>query len=115
MTGGPLPRALKVVLGRRRAPRVPIAPGSPVSIVGAYLVNVSPYGMLIHSPLPMQPEAVHRFRLMIEKEQRDVDARVAMCSSEGRHRYDIGLEFVSAPDEFKTQLTKVLGRLRSSS
>ena len=37
---------------RRRAERVPMpATGGPVSVVGARLVDVSPYGMMIESPV----------------------------------------------------------------
>jgi hypothetical protein len=87
----------------------------PVTVIGAHLVNVSPYGMLIHSPLPMQPEAVHRFRLLIENEQEDVEARVAMCQPEGKHRFDVGLEFVGRVDDLRTRLIRVLARLSSNS
>ena len=110
MPGAPLPRALKVVLGRRRAPRVAMAADGPVAVVGAHLVNVSPYGMLIHSP-----GAVHRFRLVIGREQRDVEARVAMCLAEGKRRYDIGLEFVGLVDDLRVQLIQALAQLPSNS
>jgi hypothetical protein len=97
---------------RRRAPRVAIPRGGPVSIVGGELVNVSPYGMCIRSRLAMEAEAVHRFRLLIEDEKADVQARVAVCHSAGPHRYEIGLEFVEAP-EVRARLTSVLAGLRS--
>jgi hypothetical protein len=85
--------------------------GGPVAVIGALIINVSPYGMLIHSPLPMELEAVHRFRLVIAKEKRDVEARVAICLPEGRHRYGVGLEFVSVADDFRARMAHVLGRL----
>jgi hypothetical protein len=91
-----------------------MAPGGPVSVVGAKIVNVSPYGMLIHSPLPMETEAVHRFRLVIDKEKRDVDARVAECNAAGEHRYEVGLEFVCG-DDLRERLSHVLDGLSSDS
>jgi hypothetical protein len=92
---------------------VAVKPGGPVSLVGGKIVNVSPYGMLIHSPLPMETDAVHRFRLFIEKDKRDVDARVAACHSKGAHRYEVGLEFVGAGDELRSRLSDVLAALES--
>lgn len=115
MPGAPLPRALKVVLGRRRAPRVAMAADGPVAIVGAHLVNVSPYGMLIHSPIAMVPGTVHRFRLVIGREQRDVEARVAMCLAAARRRFDVGLEFVGTVDELRIRLREALAQLPSNS
>jgi len=93
---------------RRRALRVAMWPGGPVFVVGAQIVNVSPYGMLIHSPLPLGPESVHRFRLVIAKVPRDVEARVAACSREGRHRYGVGLEFVGATEDLRDRLAHAL-------
>lgn len=93
---------------RRRAARVPMAEGGPVAIVGGRLVNVSPYGMLIESPLPMQPEAVHRFRLVIGSEHADVEARVTACAPGGAHRFQIGLEFVTSDDALRSRLAGVL-------
>jgi hypothetical protein len=108
MSGAPLPRDLKIVLGRRRAPRVPMKQGGPVALVGARIVNVSPYGMLIHSPLPMETDAVLRFRLVIGAEKRDIDARVADCLPEGTRSYGVGLEFVGVADDFRTRMAQVL-------
>jgi len=93
---------------RRRAVRVPMGPGGPVALVGARLVNVSPFGMLIESPLPMAPDAVHRFRLVIGRENADVEARVAACWPGGTHRYHVGLEFVRLADDVRGRLAEVL-------
>jgi hypothetical protein len=87
----------------------------PVALVGAHIVNVSPYGMLIQSPLPMEPGAIHRFRIVIDQDQEDVEARVAMCLVEGKRRYDVGLEFVGTSDELRHRLATVLGRMTSDS
>jgi hypothetical protein len=92
-----------------------MAGDGPVAIVGAHLVNVSLYGMLIHSPLAMVPGAVHRFRLVIGHEQRDIEARVAMCLASGKHRYDVGLEFVGDVDDLRTRLREALDHLPSNS
>jgi hypothetical protein len=93
---------------RRRAARVPMASRGPVEIVGGRLVNVSPFGMLIESPLPMEPDAVHRFRLVIDKEQADVQARVAACAPGGKHRFHVGLEFVGLAESLRSRLADVL-------
>jgi hypothetical protein len=92
-----------------------MAADGPVTVVGAHIVNVSPYGMLIQSPLAMVPGAVHRFRLVIGREQRDVEARVAMCLSAGTHRYDVGLEFVGSVDDLRARLKQALASLPSNS
>ena len=41
------------------------AAGGVVSVVGARLVNVSPFGMMIESPLPLKSDAVLPFRLVV--------------------------------------------------
>jgi PilZ domain-containing protein len=82
----------------------------PVAIVGARLVNVSPFGMLIDSPLRMEPEAVHRFRLRIGDDQADVEARVAACAACATpNRYHVGLEFVRVAEAVRARLAEVLG------
>jgi hypothetical protein len=115
MGGLPLPQALKSLMGRRRAARVPMKPGGPVAVIGANLVNVSPYGMLISSPLPMEPDSVHLFRLMIDKEKKDIEARVANCQPKGKHHFGVGLEFVGVAEEFREQLSVVLAPFTPSS
>ena len=107
----PLPQSLKAVMGRRRAARIAMRPGGPVAVIGGYLVNVSPYGMIIHSPLPMEPDAVHRFRLVVANEQRDIEARVANACPKGKHHYDVGLEFVGVAEDFREQIATVLAPL----
>jgi hypothetical protein len=93
---------------RRRAARVPMAPGGPVALVGARLLNVSPLGMLIEAPVAMELEAIHRFRLVVGKDHADVEARVAACFPGPRHRHQVGLEFVGLTDELRTRLAEVL-------
>jgi hypothetical protein len=86
-----------------------MAEAGPVGIVGGLLVNVSPYGMLIESPVPMVLEAVHRFRLVIQRAQSDVLARVAACwPGEGDAGFQVGLEFVDMSDVVRARLAEVL-------
>src|SRR5947199_263920 len=54
-----LPRAAG---GRMSAARVG---AGAVSVVGARLVNISSYGMMIESPVPLEREAVMQFRLVV--------------------------------------------------
>jgi len=98
---------------RRRCARVPMAPtGGPVSVVGARLVDVSPYGMMIESPVAMKEDAVLQFRLAVEGRKTDVSARVASCVARpgARHAYGVGLEFVDLPGDLRDQIRDVLAR-----
>ena len=97
---------------RRRADRVAMPPvGGPVSVVGARLVDVSAYGMMIESPVAMTEDAVLQFRLSVEGRKTDVSARVACCTSRpGTRSYGIGLEFLDLPAEVRDQIRDVLIR-----
>jgi len=98
---------------RRRVERVPMAPtGGPVSVVGARLIDVSPYGMMIESPLAMTEDAVLQFRVAVEGRKTDVSARVACCTPGAgtRPAYGIGLEFLDMPTEVREQIRGVLVR-----
>jgi hypothetical protein len=98
---------------RRRCERVPMpATGGPVAVVGARLVDVSPHGMMIESPVAMAQDSVLRFRLSVEGHKADVSARVACCTSRpgGRHSYGVGLEFLDLPAEVRDQIKDVLVR-----
>jgi PilZ domain len=102
---------------RRRCARIPMAPtGGPVSVVGARLVDVSPYGMMIESPVPMKEDSVLQFRLVVEGRKTDVSARVACCTARPglRHAYGVGLEFVDLPSDLREQIRNVLHRLANS-
>jgi len=102
---------------RRRCARIPMAPtGGPVSVVGARLVDVSPYGMMIESPVPMKEDAVLEFRLAVEGRKTDVSARVACCTARPglRHAYGVGLEFVDLPSDLREQIRDVLHRHASA-
>jgi hypothetical protein len=98
---------------RRRVERVPVAPvGGPVSVMGARLIDVSPYGMMIESPVAMKEDAVLQFRLAVQGRKIDVSARVACCRARAgaRHAYGIGLEFVDLPSDVRDQIRDVLAR-----
>ena len=80
-----------------------------VSVVGAALVNVSSYGMMIESPVPLEPDTVMQFRLVVAGQKADVDARVAACMPvPGGRRYAVALEFVRIPPETQQRLLRVL-------
>ncbi len=80
-----------------------------VSVVGAALVNVSSYGMMIESPVPLERDTVMQFRLVVAGQKADVEARVAACMPvpAGR-RYTVALEFVRIPPETQQRLVRVL-------
>ena len=96
---------------RRRAERVRMPEtGGPVSVVGAKLIDVSPYGMLIESPVALTQDAVLKFRLSVGGRKTDVSARVAACLSRrgARHAYGVGLEFLDLPAEVREQRRNLL-------
>jgi hypothetical protein len=103
-------------LERRRAERVPMpASGGVVSVVGARLVNVSPYGMMIESPVPLKSDAVLPFRLVVAGTKADVEARVVACAPlPGARRYGAGLEFSRIAAEVRARLTEVLATLAAA-
>jgi hypothetical protein len=95
-------------LDRRRADRIPVPPrGAQVSVVGARLVNISGYGMMIESLVPLERDARMDFRLVVAGEKIDVEARIAACSliSSGRRRlFGVGCEFLALPDPVRERL-----------
>ena len=102
---------------RRRCARAAMAPtGGPVAVIGARLVDVSPYGMMIESPVPMKEDAVLQFRLAVEGRKTDVSARVACCTARAgvRHAYGVGLEFVDLPSDVREQIRDLLHRHASA-
>ena len=85
------------------------AAGGAVSVVGARLVNISSYGMMIESPVPLEREAVLEFRLLVAGQKADVDARVAACAAiPGSRRYSVGLEFSRIEPQVQERLVRVL-------
>jgi hypothetical protein len=101
-------------LERRRGMRTPVDQlAVSVSVVGAKLVNISMYGMMIESPVRLEREAVLSFRLVVAGHKGDIEARVAACTlgaSGQARRYGIGLEFISLPVDLRGRLRKALGR-----
>ncbi len=104
-------------LERRRGPRVPVEQlDVPMSVVGARLVNISLFGMMIESPVPLEREAILSLRLVIDGHKGDVQARVAACTVRPGpvRRYGIGLEFAAISAEMREHLRHALGRLAES-
>jgi hypothetical protein len=103
-------------LERRRAQRIPARGGVPlVSVVGAELLRVSPYGMMIESPLPLEMDTVLKLRLIVAGEKADVEARVAACAlgtTGDRRRFGVGLEFTRIAPKIRARLAQVLADAR---
>jgi hypothetical protein len=108
----PAPGAGPGGLERRRAERVAMPPaGGIVSVVGAQLVNVSAYGMMIESPVPLKADAILQFRLVVAGIKTDVEARVVECApvaGRRRRRFGAGVEFSRIPAETRSRLARVL-------
>jgi Tfp pilus assembly protein PilZ len=101
-------------LNRRRAERVPMpATGGFVSVFGGRVVNVSPYGMMIESPVPLERDSVLQLRLVVGGEKVDVETRVAACTllPGGKRRvFGIGLEFAMIRSEVQDRIREFLAR-----
>jgi Tfp pilus assembly protein PilZ len=99
-------------LERRRAERVPMpARRGSIAVVGARLVNASPFGMMIESPVAMARDALLEVRLIVMGENVDVRARVAACTAMARGArtvFGIGLEFTRIPDHVRERIRQVL-------
>src|SRR5262245_12832333 len=99
-------------LERRRAERVPMpARSGSIAVVGARLVNASPYGMMIESPVAMSRDALLKLRLIVTGENVDVVARVAACTAMAqgaRTAFGIGLEFTRIPQDVRERIRQVL-------
>ena len=97
---------------RRRAQRVAMTPpANPVSVVGARIVDVSPFGMMIESPVAISPDAVLPFRIVVDGRTSDVSCRVATCrpgAGESQSRFGVGLEFLDLPADSRDHLREVL-------
>jgi hypothetical protein len=107
------PRPAPAGLERRRAVRVPMPEtGGPVSVVGARLLDVSPYGMMIESPVALTEDAVLKFRLSLEGRKVDVSARVAGCTPRPgpRRAYGVGLEFLDLAEDVRDRVREILAR-----
>jgi PilZ domain-containing protein len=121
-TGTAIPRDTTAAFGpagldRRRAPRIPVPPGGPASVIGARLVSASPYGMLIESPVPMERDAMQRLGMVVARERVDVEARVVACRrmiSRGKFVFGVGLEFTSIPGAVREKLRAALDDLAAA-
>jgi Tfp pilus assembly protein PilZ len=84
--------------------------GGPVSVAGARLLDVSPYGMQIETPIPMSADSSMEFRLTVSGVKHDVEARVANCRPVpgARRAFGVGLEFTRVPDGLREQLRELL-------
>ena len=102
------------MIDRRRAERIPMAPpANPVSVVGARIIDVSPFGMRIESPVAIAPDAVLPFRIVVAGRTSDVSCRVATCRPgvpAGEGRFGIGLEFLDLSSEAREHLRGALER-----
>jgi hypothetical protein len=99
---------------QRRAPRLNVPPtGGPIAVIGARLLNVSSFGVLIEAPLPMTAPDVQPLRLSILGEKHDVEARVIDCraAADKRRAYHVGLEFLSLSPAAKERLADALHQL----
>jgi hypothetical protein len=82
-----------------------------VSVVGARIIDVSPFGMMIASPVAIAPDAVLPFRIVVDGRTSDVSCRVATCrpGADGAPRhFGIGLEFLDLPPETGDRLRDAL-------
>ena len=98
-------------LERRRAERVPMTgAGAPVAVVGARTINASVYGMLIESPVPLEPEAILPLRLVVRGDKADVVARVAACTPlpGARRAFGVGLELVRIDETARGRLDEAV-------
>jgi hypothetical protein len=98
-------------LEHRRGPRYPATSTNAVSVIGAQLLNVSAYGVLIESLVPMETDSVMPLRLIVCGSKVDIEARVANCcavAGEKRRVYRTGLEFVSLPADVRERLAEAL-------
>ena len=88
-------------------------PANPVSVVGARIVDVSPFGMRIESRVAISPDSVLAFRIVVEGRTTDVGCRVANCRPVvgGEQRlFTVGVEFLDLPDDAADHLREVLQR-----
>ncbi len=102
-------------LERRRSERVSLDyPGAPLSVVGARLVNATPFGMMIESPVRLESEAELALRLVVRGAKTDVLARVAGCAPlpGPRRVFGVALEFTRIDDATRESLRAILAPIR---
>lgn len=97
----------EVVLERRRAPRVAVAPGTEVGVPVALtvrLVDISASGVLLSSPQRVNVGQRARLQMTLGGEPLNVEVEVRRVAENDRemnshNRYRLGATFV-APDDF---------------
>ncbi len=96
----------EAIMERRRAPRVPIAPGTELNVpvaLAVRLMDISASGVLISSPQKMRVGQRARLQLTLGGEPLNVEVEVRRVmegpAETGRNRYRLGAAFVS-PDDF---------------
>jgi hypothetical protein len=100
-------------LERRRVPRRP--PDElveSVSVVGARLLDISPYGLQIEAPVPLAPASSVRLQLLVGGVKSEVEARVADCRQRGTpsgRAFGVGLELTEVPEALRSRLARALG------
>ena len=99
---------------RRRAARVRMSDvNASVRVIGATLVDVSPFGMRIESPVAIQPDTVLPFRIVVDGQTADVNCRVALCAPGAgvdQRRFGVGLEFLDLGADARNRLREALQR-----
>jgi hypothetical protein len=87
---------------------------TPVSVVGTRLLNISQDGALIEAPVPLARDSTLRFRLVVEREKSELEARVAQCRprTSAGGRWNVGLEFTEVPRHMRERLRRALATWR---
>ena len=101
------------MIERRRAERIPMTPPTnPVSVAGARILDASPFGMKIESPVAISPDSVLAFRIAVGGRTTDVSCRVAACrpAPGDDRRFAVGLEFLGLDAGFREHLREALQR-----
>ena len=101
------------MIERRRAERIPMTPPTnPVSVAGARILDASPFGMKIESPVAISPDATLPFRIAVGGRSTDVKCRVAACRPVlgDDRRFAVGLEFLDLAADFREHLREALQR-----
>ena len=101
---------------RRGRPRFEIVGdlwGTLDAVVGMPLVNVGRGGALVESSVPLAPQSVHHVAVNCDGQPTPASVQVRhvnpVVGPDGRHRYLIGLEFLSMPSALLAQIEAWLG------
>lgn len=98
---------------RRRAVRcVPDDLAEPLSVVGARLLDVSPFGLQIEAGVPLAPGSSLHLQVLVGGTKAEVEARVADCRRRGTpagRAFGVGLELTHVPEALRSRLARALG------